>query len=77
MTTKVEEDPIFIGILMMSRYFDSPAYSGELTISDYYVVELQCPIGQKNFLTPVKSTNLILMQAGLRIEFVDSTEMSE
>ena len=25
----------FIGILMMSRYFDNPAYSGELTISDY------------------------------------------
>ena len=27
-------------ILMTSRYFDNPAYSGELTISDYYVVEL-------------------------------------
>ena len=33
---------IFISILMMSHYFDNPAYSGELTISDYYVVELQC-----------------------------------
>ena len=28
------------GPWMTSHYFDSPAYSGELTISDYYVVEL-------------------------------------
>ena len=51
----MEEDPVFIGILMTSHYFDNPAYSGELTISDNYVVELKCQGlscgGQKIFVT--------------------------
>ena len=29
---------------MTSRYFDNPAYSGELSISDYYLVELLCDV---------------------------------
>ena len=33
---------------MTSHYFDNPAYSGELTISDYYVVELQCHINRNH-----------------------------
>ena len=63
----MEEDPVFIGILMTSHYFDNPAYSGELTISDYYVVELMCIV---DFLLTQLLTMWIFFQSPSRFEFL-------
>ena len=63
----MEEDPVFISILMTSCYFDNPAYSEELTISDYYVVELMCIV---DFLLTQLLTMWIFFQSPSRFEFL-------